>query len=269
MLHLSARIVSSAAAFVYPAYASYKTLSQRPAHEADLERWLMYWSVLGSIVGVELLAEWLLAWIPFYYPLKSLFLLYLVLPQTQGAAYIYTTHLRPFFHAHETQIDDALAQLRARAYRFVQARLRALWAALASQAPQQQAPAQDAGALGSLWRTYAARIAASGTALMAAAAAPPPAPRAREPQPGPGPELDLVERRRRLQAELAALESAVPRVRERTDSGAGSAGRFEEVEVPSDVEGYEVDGAGGGEGQARQRSWFAWRGAGYERVKSE
>ena len=53
---------SATAAFLYPGYASYKTLSQRPASEADLERWLMYWSVLGCIVAVEYVAEWLVSW---------------------------------------------------------------------------------------------------------------------------------------------------------------------------------------------------------------
>lgn len=53
---------SSVVAFLYPGYASYKTLSQRPASEEDLERWLMYWSVLGCVVGVEYVAEWLVSW---------------------------------------------------------------------------------------------------------------------------------------------------------------------------------------------------------------
>jgi hypothetical protein len=48
---------SSLAAFLYPGYASYKTLAQRPASEADLERWLMYWSVLGCIGVPDLLAH--------------------------------------------------------------------------------------------------------------------------------------------------------------------------------------------------------------------
>ena len=53
---------SAICAFLYPGYASYKTLSQRPASEAELERWLMYWSVLGCIVGIEYVAEWLISW---------------------------------------------------------------------------------------------------------------------------------------------------------------------------------------------------------------
>jgi receptor expression-enhancing protein 1/2/3/4 len=59
-------LLSALAGFLYPGYASYKTLSQRPASEADLERWLMYWSVLGCVVGVEYVAEWLVSW---YVPL--------------------------------------------------------------------------------------------------------------------------------------------------------------------------------------------------------
>jgi hypothetical protein len=55
-------LCSAVCAFLYPGYASYKTLSQRPASEADLEKWLMYWSVLGSIVAVEYVAEWLISW---------------------------------------------------------------------------------------------------------------------------------------------------------------------------------------------------------------
>jgi hypothetical protein len=55
-------VPSSVGAFLYPGYASYKTLSQRPASEEELERWLMYWSVLGCIIGVEYIAEWAVSW---------------------------------------------------------------------------------------------------------------------------------------------------------------------------------------------------------------
>ena len=61
-LNLITSYASALAAFLYPGYASYKTLSQRPASEAELEHWLMYWSVLGCVVGVEYLAEWLVSW---------------------------------------------------------------------------------------------------------------------------------------------------------------------------------------------------------------
>jgi receptor expression-enhancing protein 1/2/3/4 len=53
---------SATIAFLYPGYASFKVLSQRPASEEALERWLTYWSVLGCVIGVEYVAEWFISW---------------------------------------------------------------------------------------------------------------------------------------------------------------------------------------------------------------
>ncbi|KAF7292800.1 Protein YOP1 [Mycena indigotica] len=304
LFYLTSRIVSAVGAFLYPGYASYKTLSQRPASEEEIERWLMYWTVLGCIVGVEYVAEWAVCWIPLYYPIKTLFLLYLALPQTRGATFIYTVHLRPLFAAHEADIDSALAQLRVYVYNLLQSQLRSLWAylgAAAGQTPESGPPTQASpqadpntaglnlpGAIGSFWRTYGPGIMASGAALLQPAAVPTQAQR-------PAETRSVLERRRQLEAELAALSAADPiampmpspsttysarssdaslHQRNRADS---SQFRFEEVEVPSDVEGYDTRDDSDGPNAARpspaQRgSWFAWGGAarqGYERVKTE
>ncbi|KAG6380124.1 TB2/DP1, HVA22 family-domain-containing protein [Boletus reticuloceps] len=187
LFYLTSCIISSVLAFLYPGYASYKTLSQRPASEEDLERWLMYWSVLGCIVGIEYVAEWLVSWIPMYYLMKTLFLLYLVLPQTRGSSYIYINHLQPFLHSHESQIDATLASLKARFYAFVQERFRALWDQLAGTLRQQQqaqyAPSTGGATVGAppslgdpvsgpaqlvagLWRSYGPTLVASGAMLL-------------------------------------------------------------------------------------------------------
>ncbi|KAG2135828.1 TB2/DP1, HVA22 family-domain-containing protein [Suillus clintonianus] len=147
----------------------------------------MYWSVLGCIVGVEYIAEWLVSWVPFYYLMKTLFLLYIALPQTRGSSYLYTNHLQPFFHTHESQIDATLASFKIRIYAFIQERFRSLWDALAATIGQQQqanlSPASgvtDTGvpptladpasgptrlAMG-LCHSYSPSIVASGTALL-------------------------------------------------------------------------------------------------------
>ncbi|KAF8909652.1 TB2/DP1, HVA22 family-domain-containing protein [Gymnopilus junonius] len=249
LFSLTSRIVSALAAFLYPGYASYKTLSQRPASEADLERWLMYWSVLGCVVGVEYLAEWLVSWIPLYSTFKAIFLLYLALPQTQGSTYIYLVHLRPFFATHEKQIDSAIAEIRGRAYRFIQEKARTLWAALigalapggAGGQPDSflNQPANPTGQpptpgnqptgptqlLSSLWTSYGPGIIAGGAALLrqtAAATLPGQgAPggqatadaRALNTPSGSGffnPALDPAERRRQLEAELASMSAFPP-----------------------------------------------------------
>ncbi|CAE7091794.1 unnamed protein product [Rhizoctonia solani] len=128
LFYAALRIISISGSVVYPTYASYKTLSKRPTQESDLERWLMYWAVMGFVVGVEMVAEWLIRWIPLYYYLKTMFLMYLALPQTQGATPLYNHRLRPLLEHYEPQIDASMARLRSRAYDFVRAKLQELWA---------------------------------------------------------------------------------------------------------------------------------------------
>ncbi|KAH9912345.1 uncharacterized protein BXZ73DRAFT_32852, partial [Epithele typhae] len=96
---------------LYPGHASCKTLSRG----GRLERWLMYWSVLRCIVAVEYVDE-------YEWPVSccTLFFHYLALPQTSGFVWLYTTHLCPFFVAHEHEIDTALAQLKTYLYSYVQ-----------------------------------------------------------------------------------------------------------------------------------------------------
>ncbi|KAF8153106.1 TB2/DP1, HVA22 family-domain-containing protein [Crassisporium funariophilum] len=362
LFSLTSRIVSALAAFLYPGYASYKTLSQRPASEAELERWLMYWSVLGCVVGVEYLAEWLVSWIPLYTTLKAIFFLYLALPQTQGASYIYMVHLRPFFATHEGQIDSAIAEVRGRLYTFLQEKARAVWAAMlgaltsggdgangsgvGGQSAWPAGTGAGAGARGqppptlnnpasgpaqlvsSLWTSYGPSIIAGGAALLrqtAAATLPggstagsarADAARSKELNTPPGSTFfnqsttvdPLIERRRQLEAELAALppyaptasippanNPARPSLSSFTPSSSGSSsegvrerkisGKFEEIKG-GDVEGYEVDHEDfvGGfvvgdpatpNKSGRSNSWFGGWGSGgkdrgsYERVKNE
>ncbi len=49
-------------AFLLPSYATFKALSHRPLSEPELQRWTMYWSVVGAFVAFEYAAEWLISW---------------------------------------------------------------------------------------------------------------------------------------------------------------------------------------------------------------
>ncbi|CAO1628869.1 unnamed protein product [Parajaminaea phylloscopi] len=118
--------------YLYPLYASYKAIASRrsvpwtqsAAHTvgteartemAELEGWLMYWSVVGVVAIAEGWFEWTWNWLPFYSLGKSAFTLWLVLPQTQGATYLYTQYLGPFLQSHEDDIDLAIESARRRA----------------------------------------------------------------------------------------------------------------------------------------------------------
>ncbi|KAI9846794.1 MAG: hypothetical protein M1837_003643 [Sclerophora amabilis] len=113
MFDIFAKLLSSLATFLFPVFASYKALK---GHDpAELSPWLMYWVVLACLLLVESWTEWLLVWFPFYQWIRAFVLLYLVLPQTQGAAYLYQTHIHPFLATHETEIDNFISSAHDRA----------------------------------------------------------------------------------------------------------------------------------------------------------
>lgn len=270
--------------------------------------------------------------IPFYYPLKTLFLLWLALPQTAGSSYLYTTHIQPFFHAHETEIDSALTQLKTYVYNYLQRLLRSAWNHVATsmgQAPagETRPDALDEGGLTgeaalhsgqppsladpvsgpaqlvqTFWRSYGPTMIAAGAGFVRQAQSTAQASAAAMETPPAGPSRmqstqSVLDRRRQLEAELAALAehpelqgydvspgpsvpmppannhsrtSSSSSLRERT--GAGN-GKFEEVEVPSDMESEGLMSPDSDRPNPTKRaSWFGWGGnpgKGYERVKTE
>ena len=228
--------------------------------------------------------------IPFYHLFKILFLLYLVLPQTQGASYLYQTQLDPILRAHEHQIDAALAQLRARVFSFLQARARRLWdSVVASATGPQSAPAPEflsggsaqtpalsdsvsgpTHMLGSLWRTYGPAIIAGGTALLQRQGVNPSNTNANatgEETPqgydvGDGPEPISMPRIHNRSTSSEAAGSLRQRAASSTNIGPG--GRFEEIEVPSDAEGERPATP-----PSRLGGWFSWVTAAPTHIKSE
>lgn len=107
MFDLLPKLLSSVASFLFPLFASYKAL--KTSDPAQLTPWLMYWSVLSCALLVESWLEFILCWVPFYAWMRLFFLLYLVLPQTQGARYLYETYLHPYLEENETQIEEFIA----------------------------------------------------------------------------------------------------------------------------------------------------------------
>merc|ERR1712070_588467 len=89
--------------FVYPAYASFKSLESQNTNDDRL--WLTYWVVYSCFCLIEGFLEYVLFWVPFYYPIKLAFLFFLFLPQTQGAMKLYEQFLHPALKPYVTMID--------------------------------------------------------------------------------------------------------------------------------------------------------------------
>ena len=65
--------------------------------------------VYGFLETAESLVEQFL-WIPFYYEFKCIFLLWLVLPQTKGAAYLFQHFICPFMKTYASHIDPVFGK---------------------------------------------------------------------------------------------------------------------------------------------------------------
>ncbi|KAF9207974.1 Receptor expression-enhancing protein 5, partial [Haplosporangium sp. Z 27] len=71
-------------------------------------------TVYGFVSILESFTDILLYWFPFYFFLKTVFLLWLMIPSFNGAVTVYTRILRPFLVQHKTEIDSSYNSLKAK-----------------------------------------------------------------------------------------------------------------------------------------------------------
>ncbi|KAJ9170836.1 hypothetical protein P3X46_018906 [Hevea brasiliensis] len=88
---------------ILPVYSTFKAIERKDQNEQ--QKWLIYWAAYGSLSLVEAFSDKLLSWVPMYYHVKFAFLVWLQLPSTEGAMYLYRNHLRPFFSRHQARVD--------------------------------------------------------------------------------------------------------------------------------------------------------------------
>ena len=70
----------------------------------------MYWVVLSLFSLFDYWTYFILSWLPFYALFRLILFSYLVLPQTQGAKFLYQTYVHPFLAQHEHDIDISIGK---------------------------------------------------------------------------------------------------------------------------------------------------------------
>ncbi|POM67299.1 membrane protein [Phytophthora palmivora] len=103
------RCLCLAVGVAYPAYASFKAL-ERPESGHDEKQWLTYWVVYGATTSVESVASPLMCLVPGYNITKTLFLIWMMSPQTRGATIVYDKLLCPFLKEKEPYVDRKLQE---------------------------------------------------------------------------------------------------------------------------------------------------------------
>lgn len=87
------QLLSNIAGFVIPGY--YSLLALQTATSKDDTELLTYWVVFAFLNVIEFWSKAILYWIPFYWFIKTVFLLYLALPQFGGAQIVYNVVIKP------------------------------------------------------------------------------------------------------------------------------------------------------------------------------
>ena|SRR3989338_2480810 len=80
--------------FLYPAYKSFQTVQSD--NKLEDTKWLSYWVIYAAFVFLEIFSEFILSYLPFYWLLKFVFLLWLLIPATNGIQIIYNRVFSPY-----------------------------------------------------------------------------------------------------------------------------------------------------------------------------
>lgn len=91
-------------AILYPTYSSFKAV--RGKNVREYVKWMMYWIVFALFSFIEVFADILISWFPFYYILKLCFIMWLVLPATKGSSLLYRKVVHPQLINREKEIDE-------------------------------------------------------------------------------------------------------------------------------------------------------------------
>ncbi|CEM30261.1 unnamed protein product [Vitrella brassicaformis CCMP3155] len=114
---IGGNIICNAVGFVYPAWQSFKAIESDKKDDDKL--WLTYWVVYGFFSVIEVFADYILFWVPFYWMMKLGFLVWLFLPQTQGSIHMYNNLVKPILTQNQGKIEQTMSKVTGSAGQFL------------------------------------------------------------------------------------------------------------------------------------------------------
>ncbi|CAI4228925.1 unnamed protein product [Auanema sp. JU1783] len=102
----SAEFVCNIIGYAFPAYKSVQAVRSNTTD--DDTHWLIYWIVFATFSIVDFFAQSVCSWFPPYWLLKAAFLVYLYLPQTEGAIHVYEKVIDPLYNSIDKYIQKKI-----------------------------------------------------------------------------------------------------------------------------------------------------------------
>ena len=106
MFGLGGNGIVTAIGVVYPTLCSFLALDPK-AEKGEDKQWLTYWVIFGLFNIADYFTGFILSWIPFYYFLKLMFLVFLMHPYSKGATKVFEWFIKPNLG----QIDEIREQV--------------------------------------------------------------------------------------------------------------------------------------------------------------
>ena len=116
MLGIGNTYITCLLGVAYPVFMSFLALESAGAD--DDKQWLTYWVVFGLFNIVDQFAGFILTFIPFYFFLKLIFLVWLFHPASLGATTVYNHYILPNmkqYEKHIVKIETGIADVGAQA----------------------------------------------------------------------------------------------------------------------------------------------------------
>ncbi|KYB29439.1 Receptor expression-enhancing protein 2-like Protein [Tribolium castaneum] len=100
---------------LYPAYASYKAVKTKNVKE--YVKWMMYWIVFALFTCAETFTDVFFSWLPFYYEIKIILVIWLLSPATKGSSILYRKFVHPALSSREQEIDEYISKAKEQSYK--------------------------------------------------------------------------------------------------------------------------------------------------------
>jgi len=101
-----AKLITDLVSFVYPAYMSFKAIDS--SNSGDDTQWLTYWVVFSCVSVSEGVLGFVTEFIPFYFPMKVAFFIWLYHPKFMGASTLYAQIIKPLVMPYLNSVSSSV-----------------------------------------------------------------------------------------------------------------------------------------------------------------